>query len=84
MEGEAREALAAIPGLAKRQQMGPFVLVISDNNTKLSGRIDKESFSMAPTFASLKDLGNKWFAFSKLEDDNFELLKRIANILGNK
>ncbi len=30
------------------------------------------------------DLGNKWFAFSKLEDDNFELLKRIANILGNK
>ena len=59
MEGEAREALAAIPGLAKRQQMGPFVLVISDNNTKLSGRIDKESFSMAPTFASLKDLGWK-------------------------
>lgn len=34
--------------------------------------------------ASLKDLGNKWFAFSKLEDDNFELLKRIANILGDK
>lgn len=34
--------------------------------------------------ASFKDLGNKWFAFSKLEDDNFELLKRIDNILGNK
>ena len=34
--------------------------------------------------ASLKDLGNKWFAFSKLEDDNLELLKRIDNILGNK
>lgn len=34
--------------------------------------------------ASLKDLGNKWFAFSKLEDDNFELLKRIDNILGNQ
>lgn len=34
--------------------------------------------------ASLKDLGNKWFAFSKLEDDNFELLKRIDNILGDK
>lgn len=34
--------------------------------------------------ASIKDLGNKWFAFSKLEDDNFELLKRIDNILGNK
>lgn len=34
--------------------------------------------------ASIKDLGNKWFAFSKLEDDNFELLKRIDNILGDK
>lgn len=34
--------------------------------------------------ASLKDLGNKWFAFSKLEDDNFELLKRIDNILGDR
>jgi hypothetical protein len=34
--------------------------------------------------ASIKDLGNKWFAFSKLEDDNFELLKRINNILGDK
>lgn len=34
--------------------------------------------------ASLKDLGNKWFAFSKLQHDNFELLKRINNILGDK
>jgi hypothetical protein len=34
--------------------------------------------------ASLKDLGNKWFAFSKLENNNFELLKRINNILGDK
>lgn len=34
--------------------------------------------------ASLKDLGNKWFAFSKLGDDNFELLKRIDNILGDR
>jgi hypothetical protein len=30
--------------------------------------------------ASLKDLGNKWFAFSKLEDDNLELLNRVSNI----
>lgn len=57
MEGEAKEALAAIPGLAAKGQLAPFVLVISDNNTKLSGRIDEESFSMAPTFASLKELG---------------------------
>jgi transketolase len=57
MEGEAKEAFAAIPGLAKNGKMAPYVLIISDNNTKLTGRIDSESFSMTPTFQSLKDLG---------------------------
>lgn len=57
MEGEAKEAFAAIPGLAKRGLMNPFLAVISDNNTKLSGRIDHESFSMTPTFQSLSVLG---------------------------
>ena len=57
MEGEAREALAAIPGLASKGKMAPFVMIISDNNTKLTGRIDEHSFSMAPTFAGLDDLG---------------------------
>lgn len=57
MEGEARESMAAIPGLAARGLVAPFVLVISDNNTKLSGRIDQESFDMVPTFKSLTDLG---------------------------
>lgn len=57
MEGEAREALAAIPGLAVRGKMAPFLLVISDNNTKLSGRIDEDAFSMRPSFKSLRDLG---------------------------
>lgn len=59
MEGEAKEALAAIPGLAKAGKMAPFILIISDNNTKLTGRIDKESFSMNPTFDSLATLGWK-------------------------
>ncbi len=59
MEGEAKEAFAAIPGLAANGKMAPFVCIISDNNTKLSGRIDKESFSMQPTFESLKTLGWK-------------------------
>jgi transketolase len=59
MEGEAKEAFAAIPGLASRGQVAPYILIISDNNTKLSGRIDKESFSMDPTFASLETLGWK-------------------------
>jgi transketolase len=57
MEGEARESMAAIPGLAAGGKIAPYILIISDNNTKLSGRIDKESFSMTPTFSSLKDLG---------------------------
>jgi transketolase len=59
MEGEAREALAAIPGLAHKKKLGPFLLLISDNNTKLSGRIDEDAFSMAPTFKSLSELGWK-------------------------
>lgn len=56
MEGEAKEAFAAIPGLAKRGLMAPYVLLISDNNTKLSGRMD-ESFSMQPSFEAMKALG---------------------------
>lgn len=57
MEGEAREALASIPGLAMAGRMAPFILIISDNNTKLSGRIDKDAFSMEPTFQTLGTLG---------------------------
>lgn len=70
MEGEAREALAAIPGLARRGYMAPFVLIISDNNTKLSGRIDEESFSMQPTFASLSTLG--WEVLELKEAHNLQ------------
>jgi len=57
MEGEAKESFAAIPGLASKGKLNPFVMVISDNNTKLSGRIDQDSFSMNPTFESLSTLG---------------------------
>lgn len=59
MEGEAREAFAAIPGLAAKGRVNPFVMVLSDNDTKLSGRITKDSFSMAPTFAALGAMGWK-------------------------
>ncbi len=59
MEGEAREAFAAIPGLARTGRLAPFVMIISDNNTKLSGRIDKDAFSMEPTFAALATEGWK-------------------------
>ena len=59
MEGEAKEALAAVPGLAQKGKLSPFVLIITDNNTKLSGRIDQDAFSMSPTFNSLEALGWK-------------------------
>lgn len=57
MEGEAKEAFAAIPGLAGKGRMNPFVLLLSDNDTKLSGRITKDAFSMQPTFDTLSGLG---------------------------
>lgn len=57
MEGEAKEAFAAIPGLAAKGRLNPFVLVLSDNDTKLSGRISQDAFSMAPTFAAFAMLG---------------------------
>jgi len=57
MEGEAKEAFAAIPGLAAKGLINPFLLVISDNDTKLSGRITADSFSMQPTFAAMSVLG---------------------------
>jgi transketolase len=59
MEGEAKEAFAAIPGLAIKGRVNPFVMVVSDNDTKLSGRITKDSFSMQPTFEAMDDLGWK-------------------------
>ena len=57
MEGEAKEAFAAIPGLADKGRVNPYVLVISDNDTKLSGRITKDAFSMQRTFAAMGALG---------------------------
>ncbi len=57
MEGEAKEAFAAIPGLAAKDRVNPFVLVLSDNDTKLSGRITKDSFSMQRSFQAMGALG---------------------------
>lgn len=59
MEGEAKESFSAIPGLAQKGKLSPFLLILSDNNTKLSGRITDDSFSMEPTFKSLENLGWK-------------------------
>jgi transketolase len=68
MEGEAKEAFAAIPGLAAKGRVNPFVLIVSDNDTKLSGRITKDAFSMAPTFAAMATLGWHVIAVEKGHD----------------
>lgn len=68
MEGEAKESFAAVPGLAAAGKLAPFVLIITDNNTKLTGRIDKDSFAMGPTFRSLADLGWKVINVEKGND----------------
>ena len=59
MEGEAKESFASIPGFAKKNKMNPFMMIISDNNTKLSGRISEDSFDQSATFKSLESLGWK-------------------------
>ena len=81
MEGEAKEAFAAIPGLAAKGKVNPFVMIISDNDTKLSGRITKDSFSMSPTFSSIGGLG--WNVIpvangNNLQDVYLALEKAIA------
>ncbi|MGV3773053.1 MAG: transketolase C-terminal domain-containing protein, partial [Verrucomicrobiales bacterium] len=57
MEGEAKESFAAIPGLAAKDRVNPFVMIISDNDTKLSGRITKDSYSMERSFMAMSALG---------------------------
>jgi transketolase len=57
MEGEAKEAFAAIPGFAAKEKLNPFVMVISDNDTKLSGRISVDAYRMTPTFEAMATLG---------------------------
>ncbi len=76
MEGETKESFAAIPGLASKGKMNPFVLIISDNNTKLSGRIEADSFSMEPTFNSLATLG-----WNVIHEENGNDLQKVHNTL---
>src|SRR5690606_28115453 len=58
--------------LAAKGKLAPFVMIVSDNNTKLSGRIDKDSFSMTPTFKSLETLG--WDLRAIDDGHNLELV----------
>ena len=70
MEGEAKESFAAIPGLRSKGIINPFILVISDNNTKLSGRITEDSFDMTKTFESFSTLG--WETIKVENGNNLE------------
>jgi len=70
MEGEAKEAFAAIPGLAAKDRLNPFVMILSDNDTKLSGRITKDSFSMQRSFQALGALG--WNVISVPHGNNLQ------------
>ena len=81
MEGEAKEALNAIAGFAKKNQLNPLLLLISNNNTKLSGRIDKDSFSLQDFFKSLPCLGWECSFISDGHDFNhvFPAIQRGLN-----
>ena len=68
MEGETKEALNAIPGFARKDQINPFLLLISYNNTKLTGRIDQDSFCLQPFLNSLSVLGWDSSFISKAHD----------------
>jgi transketolase len=57
MEGEAKECFASLPGLAQKGKLNPFLMVVSYNDTKLSGRISEDSFSLRPSLDSLETLG---------------------------
>ena len=76
MEGEAKEAFNSIPGFFQKNKMNPFIVIVSDNNTKLSGRIDKDSFSLDPFFRSLETLGWKYVELPSAHD-----LQSCVNIL---
>lgn len=78
MEGEAKEAFAAIPGLAQKGKLNPFILLLSDNNTKLGGRIDKDSFSMQPTFESLAHQG-----WEVIKVENGHDLEKMYHVLSD-
>src|SRR5580765_5906016 len=86
MEGEAKEAFAAIPGLAVKGRLNPFVLVISDNDTKLSGRIGKDAFSMGPSFEGKHALGWKVMAVPdghNLQEVYLAIEKAVAEARAN-
>lgn len=58
-EGEAKEAVSAIPGFAAKGLSAPFVMVVSDNDTKLSGRCSADAFAQKGYFDGFEAQGWK-------------------------
>ena len=77
MEGEAKESFSAIPGLSAQGKMNPFVMIVSDNDTKLSGRISNDSYSQNGTFNSLESLG--WKVIKISDGHDLETLNDVIN-----
>ncbi len=67
-EGEAKEAVSAIPGFAAKGLTAPFVMVVSDNNTKLSGRCDADAFAQKGYFDGFEAQGWKVIRCDKGND----------------
>jgi transketolase len=67
-EGEAKEAVSAIPGFAAKGLCAPFVMVVSDNNTKLSGRCDADAFPQKGYFDGFEAQGWKVIRCDKGND----------------
>ena len=53
MEGRRRKRSRPSLDSPRRNACNPFVLVLSDNDTKLSGRITRDSYSMQRTFQAM-------------------------------
>lgn len=67
MEGEAKEAFASIPALASQGALNPYLMIISDNETKLSGRT-RDAIDMKGTFQGLESLGWEVFLLENAHD----------------
>lgn len=74
-EGEAKEAFAAIPGLHSKGLLNPFLMIVSNNKKKASGKTE-DSYSMIPTFDSFKALG--WEVISL---ENAHYLKEVLSTI---
>ena len=63
------------------EQYSPIVIKTLKHSHDRFLLIDEKIYHLG---ASLKDLGKKWFAFSLMEEDAFELKKKIEEVIGGQ